>query len=361
MASISPTRHGTYRVSWREPDGRQRSKVFKLKKDARAFKAQVETDIMQRTYIDPHAADRVRLRDQAARWLAGRTVEVATAARDESLLRVHVLPRWGDWPLSRIDHMSVQEWVAGLGRQLAPASVRECYRVLSLVLTSAVHAQLLVRNPCEGVRVAPRRRTDSFGLTLTRDEVAYKLLPEIPERYRPLVATAAYAGLRWGECAGLQWSAVDLAARRLQVVRVLVEGGRITMKPHPKSKAGRRSVPVPAALVELLAEHRDRYPSDELVFTNTAGGPVGRTSFRTRVWKPAVRRAGLPERLRFHDLRHSYATWLVSEGLPPNVVQAIMGHEDVTTTLAIYTHVPADVLDRVDAVFVVDPLSIPER
>jgi len=97
---------------------------------------------------------------------------------------------------------------------------------------------------------------------------------------------------------------------------------------------------VPAAVVELLVQHRQTFPSPELVFVNSVGGPVGRTSFRTRVWKPALRRAGLPEALRFHDLRHSYATWLVTEGVPPNVVQKIMGHEDVTTTLGIYTDVP---------------------
>jgi Phage integrase family len=70
------------------------------------------------------------------------------------------------------------------------------------------------------------------------------------------------------------------------------------------------------------------------------------------------RRAGLPEGLRFHDLRHSYATWLVSDGLPPNVVQRIMGHEDVTTTLGIYTDVPADFVQRVEDMLVVDPLWI---
>jgi integrase len=70
----------------------------------------------------------------------------------------------------------------------------------------------------------------------------------------------------------------------------------------------------------VLAEHHQTYPSPELVFTNSTGGPVGRTSFRARTWKPAVRRAGLLERLRFHDLRHSYATWLVSDGPPPNIV-----------------------------------------
>ena len=100
MASIKKTEHGTFRVSWREPTGRQRSKVFKLMREAKALKASLETDIAQRTYVDPSAADRVRFRAHAARWLAGRTVERATAARDESLLRVHVLPACGDWPQS---------------------------------------------------------------------------------------------------------------------------------------------------------------------------------------------------------------------------------------------------------------------
>ncbi|HYT09298.1 MAG TPA: site-specific integrase, partial [Mycobacteriales bacterium] len=151
----------------------------------------------------------------------------------------------------------------------------------------------------------------------------------------------------------------DLEGRRLRVVRVLVEvGGHISAKPYPKSRAGRRTVPVPAVLVELLRQHRIEFPSSELVFTNTVGGPVGRTSFRTRVWKPALRRAGLPERLRFHDLRGSYATWLVSDGIPPNIVQRIMGHEDVATTLGVYTDVPANFVQRVEDALVVDPLSI---
>ena len=352
MASIHQQPSGSWRVTWRDPTRQQRARHFDTKREARAFKAQIELDMARGSYVDGHAADRVLFRDLAARWLAGRTVERASAARDESLMRVHLLPRWGSWPLPKIDHLDVQQWVAELGRRLAPASVRECYRVLSLVLRSAVQARLLASNPCDGVRLPPKRRQDD-PVTLTREEVTGKLLPEIPGRYRALVATAAYTGLRWGECVGLYWDAVDLSARRLRVVRVLVEvAGEITVKPFPKTRAGRRTVPVPPALATILADHRQTYPSPELVFTNSVGGPVGRTSFRTRVWKPAIRRAGLPERLRFHDLRHSYATWLVSDGIPPNIVQRIMGHEDVTTTLSIYTDVPADYVDRVDGVFV---------
>jgi integrase len=77
------------------------------------------------------------------------------------------------------------------------------------------------------------------------------------------------------------------------------------------------------------------------VFRNERGGPLRRANFRQRVWQPALDRSGLAERPTFHDLRHCYATWLVSDGVPVNV-QAVMGHEQASTTLNRYTHVPAD-------------------
>ena len=350
MASIRQQPSGSWRVYWRDPAGRQRARHFRTKREAREFKAQIELELARGSYVDSHAAGRVLFRDYAAGWLAGRTVERASAARDESLLRVHVLARWGGLPLPKIDHIAVQQWIAELGGRLAPATVRECYRVLSLILRSAVQARLLAINPCDGVRLPPKRRGRA-GDAQPRG-VTGKLLPEIPDRYRALVATSAYTGLRWGECVGLYWKMIHLDSRRLRVVRVLAEvSGQITVKPFPKSRAGRRTVPLPAALAAMLVEHGQTYPSPQLVFTNSIGGPVGRTSFRTRIWKPAIKRAGLPARLRFHDLRHSYATWLVSDGVPPNIVQRIMGHEDVTTTLSIYTDVPGDYVDRVDSVF----------
>jgi len=84
------------------------------------------------------------------------------------------------------------------------------------------------------------------------------------------------------------------------------------------------------------------------VFRNERGGPLRRANFRQRVWQPALDRSGLAERPTFHDLRHCYATWLVSDGVPVNV-QAVMGHEQASTTLNRYTHVPADSHARVRA------------
>jgi integrase len=93
-------------------------------------------------------------------------------------------------------------------------------------------------------------------VTITREQLVGQVLPAVPRRYRAMVATAAGAGLRWGECVGLRRRNVDLLRRELQVVEVAVEvAGRVTCKSYPKSKASRRTVPLPDFVIEALAEH----------------------------------------------------------------------------------------------------------
>jgi integrase len=173
---------------------------------------------------------------------------------------------------------------------------------------------------------------------------------------------------------------LDLDGGTVRVIRTVVEvAGNTSFKQFPKSRAGRRTVPLPSWVVAALRDHLQRSPAEDggLVFANKAGGALRRTLFRSRVWRPSLVRAGLlgevreedgkhvarwsdetgrkhvqpfhAERqavnhvarhqaggLRFHDLRHSYGTWLADEGVPVNKVQRVMGHENVTTTLQLY-------------------------
>ena len=353
MGFIRKTPAGRHRACWRDPAGRQRSKTFRTKREANAFLAEVESALNRGTYIAPDAG-RVRFADYAARWLAARNDEKATAARDASIMRNHVLPRWGALPLAKIEHSAVQAWVTNLGERLSPATVAECHRLTSGVMRSAVRDRLIGFNPCEGFRLPPRRRKDTDDQIISREELLTKLLPAVPTRYRALVALAAGTGLRWGECAGLRWDAIDLPAGVVRVVRVAEEvSGYVTMKPYPKSKAGRRTVPLPQFVMQLLTEHVGRFGKDDdgLVFTTGTGEPIRRGTFRSRVWKPSLHRAGLPVALRFHDIRHSYATWLVSDGVPINDVAKVMGHEQTSTTLNRYTHSTAERDRRVLASF----------
>lgn len=99
-------------------------------------------------------------------------------------------------------------------------------------------------------------------------------------------------------------------------------------------------MPIPPFAVQSLIEHQsaNRTEGPLLVFTTGTGEPIRRGTFRSRVWKPSLQRAGLPAALRFHDVRHPYATWLVSDGVPINDVAKVMGHEQTSATLNRYTH-----------------------
>jgi integrase len=230
-------------------------------------------------------------------------------------------------------------------------------------------------------------------VTISREDFFGKLLPAVPAHHRAIVCAAAGAGLRWGECAGLAWSSVDLDRALLRVVQVAEEThGGILLRPYPKSRAGVRIVPLPSFLVSALRQLRTETGDPDprtLVFRDRVGRPLRRSNFRRRVWLPALVRAGMlgqvvntgphrfravwPDRegvewsaefttereavayvaakavggMRFHDLRHAYATWLVTDGVPINLVQRVMGHEQASTTLNRYTHTPADYAARI--------------
>src|SRR5262245_13801153 len=190
MGHIRKTPAGAHRACWREPSGRQRSKTFKTKREASAYLAEVESALNRGMYIAPDAG-RLRFGEYAQRWLAGRNDERATAARDRSIMRNHVLPRWGRIPLAGLEHSAVQAWVTKLGQRLAPASVAECFRLVSAVMRCAVRDRLIGYNPCDGVKVVRRRRTDIDDQTISRDDLLARLLPAVPDRYRAMVAVAA--------------------------------------------------------------------------------------------------------------------------------------------------------------------------
>jgi integrase len=305
-------------------------------------------------------------------------------------MRTHVLPQWGRWQLGKIDHLSVQSWVTELGRTRSRATVAEAHRLTSAVLRSAVRNRLIAFNAALDVRIPKRRKSDTDERIISRAALRETLLPVVPERHRAMIATAAGAGLRWGEVAGLMDDALDLDAGTLRVIRTVVEvAGHRSFKPFPKSAAGRREVPLPPWARRLIGEHIERWPTPPTspVFANEIDGPLGRTAFRARVWRPSLVRAGMigdvrraddgfvgtwTDRdgvkdeittrteyqavmevarrhyggLRFHDLRHSYATWLVDDGVPPNMVQRVMGHERASTTLDLYTRRTANT-DRI--------------
>jgi integrase len=246
MSSVEKrTRGGRqgWRVHYRDPDGQQRNRTFGKKTDAERFRTSVDSAKLTGAYVDP-ARGKTAVGDLATQYLAGKVnLKATTRARITNIVKVHVLPRWQNVPVSRVEHGDVQAWTASLmAASLSPASTRKAFGVLSGILDLAVRDKRIASNPAKGVNL-PRvvKRSKRY---LTAAQVA-ALAEAAGERGRLVVLTAAYTGLRWGELAGLRVKRVDLLRRRLTVAECMVEvdGGRVSWT-TPKTYES-RSVPPP--------------------------------------------------------------------------------------------------------------------
>ncbi|MGH2732797.1 MAG: tyrosine-type recombinase/integrase [Actinomycetota bacterium] len=147
----------------------------------------------------------------------------------ESLLRRHVLPAFGDYPLGRIDTLQIREWVAQMSAAgLSRDSVRQAKQVLWAILTLAVEANYIARNPCQGIKLGKGAKQEKCFLT---DAQVVALAQAIAPLYSTLVYFLAYSGLRWGEAAALRRRRCDLAHSRVGVAEALSEARGFTSSP----------------------------------------------------------------------------------------------------------------------------------
>jgi integrase len=171
-----------------------------------------------------------------------------------------------------------------------------------------------------------------------------KLLEAADDRWRLIIKTGILSGLREGELLGLKWTDIDWTSGTLYVRRTY-STGRFS---EPKSKASRRRVPIPAELLTELKRWKLACPigKHELVFPSGAGNPENHGNLLRRGFYPALRRAGLRQ-IRFHDLRHTYASLLIANGEKPKLIQALLGHSSIKITFDVYGHLLPDADDGV--------------
>lgn len=346
MAHVEKRGEKKYRARYRGPDGRERSKTFERKSDAIRYLNDMGAAKNRGTWIDPNAG-KILLRDWASECLAARIdLRASSKARDDAYVRGHLLPRFGDVPLSGIERADVQKWVNDLSDSgLAPATVRACHRLLSGMLSEAVEARIIGQSPCRTIRLPRIQRTEQRFLTA--DEVE-ALAEVIGTHYAPLVLSAAYLGARWGELAGLKSDHLNLLKREVAIVGTLEEvGGHLNYVTETKTSSSRRRLTIPPFLVAVLDAHLS-HASEGFVFTGRDGAPLRRSNFRRRHWKPALDRAGLDTATRFHDLRHTHAGFLIEAGAHPKEIQDRLGHASITTTLNVYGHLMPGLGARLD-------------
>ncbi|WP_239376297.1 site-specific integrase [Frankia sp. Cj5] len=333
---------GRWQVRYPGLDGLRRAApgTFATKADADAHLAEIRTDMARGRWIDPDRS-KVRFEDFAARWQRERTdLRPRTVELYARLLRRQINPYLGSRPLSSITTDVVRTWHAELTtvHQEGVSTTAKAYRLLRVILATAVVDGLMPRNPCQirGAGVErPRERT-----TATVDQV-YALADAVRPRFRAFVLLAAFSGCRWGELVALTRRRLDLDRGTVEVASTWVEPSKGKPFAGPtKTEAGQRTVALPPTLAAELRAHLDAYAAsgqDGLVFPGVKGAVISRRNFNKAAgWRAACESAGLPD-FHFHDLRHTANGLAAEAGANLAELMDRMGHASMRAAL-VYLH-----------------------
>ena len=301
--------------------------------------------------------------DFAERWLtqyAEGAVKLSTLRTYRWLISKHLNPAFGLSRLTDLAAEHVQRFMAEkLKSGLSPKTVRHLLVVLKHMLKHAKRWGYVRQNPTEDVE-APR--VESREMDCLTPEELRRLLQAADEPYRTLFMCAALTGMRRGELMGLRWGDVDWHQGRIYVRQTLFkqtrreagQGAVPWLFLTPKSRTSKRAIVMSPALKDALELHRLTCPASphDLVFCQSTGAPMDAELMVRREFLPALVRAGL-RHIRFHDLRHTYASLLIAQGAHVRFIQDQLGHAAVTTSLNTYGHLlpgsQADVGTKLDA------------
>jgi integrase len=284
-------------------------------------------------------------------WLKGSvygSVRQSTYDRDTNLVNNHIKPVLGGLKLKKLNSVHIQSFYRDrLDKGLSASTVHKMHDILRRGLAQATKWHLVQRNVADTVK--PPRPAPKEIRALSAAETRRLLEAAGVDRLEALYVLAVHTGMRQGELLALRWQDVDMESAVVSVRRTLTRsGGRVAFG-EPKTKKSRRSIRLTPQAVEALRSHLerqlrdmeilgDRYQDQGLIFTTDTGGPINPSNLRQRSFAPLLKRAGLPH-MRFHDLRHTCATLLLSRGVHPKFVQELLGHATIAITLDTYSHV----------------------
>jgi integrase len=291
-----------------------------------------------------------------ADWLENsqkQSVRARTYERYEEIVRLHIAPVLGRHRLQKLSAQHVQAfYTKKLNEGISASTVEMFHNVLHKALDTAVRWGLIPRNVCD--LVSPPH-AEGFEIKPLTVEQAHQLLAAAHgHRLEALFALAIATGMRRGELLALKWQDINFLTGTLQVRRILTRvptkmPGKGYVESEPKTQKSRRSVVVAPFVLEALKQHRihqleaklkagPAWQDYDYVFCTSIGTHLNPSKDVLDQLKVLLKKAGLPD-IRFHDLRHSTATLLLSEGVHPKVVQELLGHSNISMTMDVYSHV----------------------
>ena len=348
-------------VAYADQAGKRHIKSFERKRDADAYRGSVSTDLQAGTHVPDSQSSTVA---EAGRlWLksceaAG--LERSTLDQYRQHLTLHIIPLIGAVKLSRLAAPMARNFEDTLALDRSPAMVRKVRGSLSSILADAQERGSIGQNVVRNLRARRQRGKEAratkrqkrklkIGVDIPAPDEVRAIVSALSGRWRPLILTAIFTGLRASELRGLCWADVDLKRGELHVRQ---RADHFNAIGPPKSEAGERVVPLPPAVVMALREHRLACHKGklDLVFPNSVGNVDTHFDIVSRGLQPAQVAAGVVTKTGeakypgLHSLRHFYASWCINRRvdggleLPLKLVQARLGHASITMTADTYGH-----------------------
>jgi integrase len=370
------TRGGEQREAWivdYSVNGSRHIETFERKKDADAREAEVTVNVGKGVHIAPSKTPTVR--DAGKLWLDSSShIERATAVTYKQHLQLHIYPYLGPQRLAHLTPPVIRQFADDLRagkpapfsteekpherfkQKRSPEMVRKVITTLGTILADMQERGLVAINAVHGLkksrnggkdRQAERRKRGKLkvGVDIPSPKEIRNIIAHLSDRWRPILLTAIFTGLRASELRGLRWKNVDLKGAKLHVNE---RADRFLDIGRPKSEAGERTVPLPPMLVNVLRQHKLK-TAGEFVFPTDRGNAQHYANILHRGFEPAQIAANVVDdkgkpKYALHALRHFYASWCINRvedgglGLPLKMVQERMGHSSITITANVYGH-----------------------
>lgn len=338
--SVDKRPNGTWRVRWREfPGGPQQTRTFKTAKEARSFDISVQESLQRGVYVDPKLGQ-VSLVEVMTNFASAQPWRHNTMVNASNAIE-HTRSHFGDRPIGSIRTSDAQTFVSVLtAKGLEPRSVQTTFAYVRKAFRAALDDHVIGRDPTARVKL-PQYAGAPIAVP-TLDDVR-QLHEAAPDHFAVAILLGAGLGLRASEAAGLTVDRIDFLRREVTVDRQW--HGQLDRFEPPKSKASNRTIPASASVLAGLALHVERHGLGEHgVILHADARPLNANRMTWR-WERTVR--DLDTDLTMHDLRHHFASSLISGGCSIVAVQRALGHAKPSTTLDTYGHLMPSDSDRI--------------
>jgi integrase len=346
---------GKWEISFRDENGkRKRLSHFKTKAEALMEQSRIDVALQEGTYktIDKNITLK-QASDMYVRQYIDRHCKKSSKNGYEGYLNNHILPVFKDRKLFEIKKSEVEEFVITLvDKQLAPMTINHILHLFGAIFEKMIDDDIVKFNPVKRVKKLKIQRKKANALTAEQVEKCLTTAKIEYPQYYELLYTAIYSGLRQGELFALTWDDVDLEKKTIAVNKSYSK----KELGETKTESSIRDIRTCPSLLKLLKEWKLKSkPNDKnLVFANEVGNYLDARNVLQRFLYPCLAKAKV-KKVKWHELRHTHISLLLSQNVTPQVIQKQAGHSTIATTMDVYGHIMPSVynssIDELDNAF----------